>query len=134
MRKKALVKPIVTGCWLIVLTLSSTAQATGNGHVVVEKALQWQQVVETTLYCRVSAPFVHQISSHTQAELVNVRPVGSIVKAGELLAEQDGYYLASELAVIRTDLELAQTQLKHAEDELARLKTLRESDMVSNPS
>ncbi|MFS1525700.1 efflux RND transporter periplasmic adaptor subunit [Microbulbifer sp. 2304DJ12-6] len=131
MLKKELVKPIMAGYVLITLTLSSIVQAAVNVHVIVEKAQEWQQIEETTLYCSVNAPFVHQISSHTQAELTDVLPTGSTVKAGELVAEQDGYYLASELAVIRTDLELAETQLKHAEEELVRLKTLRKSELVS---
>ncbi|WP_444922078.1 efflux RND transporter periplasmic adaptor subunit [Microbulbifer sp. CnH-101-G] len=132
MRNIALVKPIKTGCWLITLALGSmVVHAAGQERVIVEKALEWQQAVETTLYCTVSVPFLHEVSSHNQAELTTVKPVGSTIKAGELVAEQDGYYLNSEIAVIRTDLELVEAQLKHAKDELARLETLRQSEMVS---
>ncbi|GAB2901906.1 hypothetical protein GCM10027180_35180 [Microbulbifer echini] len=97
----------------------------------MEPAYPWNQAVSTKLYCSVSSPPLHQISSHTEAELTQVKPVGSIIKAGELVAEQDGFYLSQEIEIIRTDLEITQSQLTYAEEELSRLTKLRAADMVS---
>ncbi|BBM00779.1 hypothetical protein GL2_08530 [Microbulbifer sp. GL-2] len=106
-------------------------QSANPERVIVEEALGWEQAVEKVLYCTVSTPFTYQISSHAQAQLTTVKPVGSTVNAGELVAEQDSYYLSREIDIIRTDLELVEIQLKHAKDELSRLETLRVSEMVS---
>ncbi|WP_444939267.1 efflux RND transporter periplasmic adaptor subunit [Microbulbifer sp. JMSA002] len=110
---------------------SSSIFADDSRAVLVEAAHPWQQAINTRLFCSVLSPPLHQVSSHTEAELTQVKPVGSIIKAGELVAAQDGFYLSQEIEIIRTDIAITQSQLIYAEEELSRLERLRSADMVS---
>ncbi|WP_444896581.1 efflux RND transporter periplasmic adaptor subunit [Microbulbifer sp. SSSA005] len=115
----------------ILLIIGSNSLANDSRTVLVEAAQPWEQAIRTKLFCSVSSPALHQISSHSDAELIEIKPVGSIIKAGELVAAQDDFYLSQQMKIIRTDIELTQSQLNYAEEELGRLEKLRSADMVS---
>ncbi|WP_444944654.1 efflux RND transporter periplasmic adaptor subunit [Microbulbifer sp. ZKSA006] len=114
------------------LLISCNALANTGRTVLVEAAHPWEQAIRAKLFCSVSSPPLYQISSHTEAELTQIKPIGSIVKAGELVAAQDDFYLSQEIKIIRTDIEITQSQLTYAEEELGRLEKLRSADMVSS--
>ncbi len=136
---------ILVGCLLLVafaassLLLADNAEpavvapdpTTNAKRVVVEPALEWQQAIETKIYCNVSTPFTHQISSHAQAELSKILPNGTIVEAGDLVAQQNGFYLARDLEVLEIDIKLAQAQFDQANVELGRIKSLSKDGLVS---
>lgn len=131
MKKTAPFKSVLTALFISTIYYQPFSHASEFPQVQVEAALEWRQVTQETLYCTVNSPPLVQISSHAEAELKLVRPAGSIVKVGELVAEQDGFYLSKEMDILITDLEVAERQLAHAEEELARLIPLREAQMVS---
>ncbi|WHI47991.1 efflux RND transporter periplasmic adaptor subunit [Microbulbifer sp. TRSA001] len=116
---------------LTILLSSSKLFAMDRIPVLVEPVDSWNQFISTNIYCSVAMPPLHQISSHAEAELTHVKPTGSIIRAGELAAKQDDFYLNQEIEIIRTDIETTKIHLNYAEEELGRLVKLRVSDMVS---
>ncbi|GAA5442090.1 hypothetical protein Misp06_00251 [Microbulbifer sp. NBRC 101763] len=131
MKKTIKVAAVMVSLSFSTVLYQSQCYASDLQKVRIQPAQEWLQATRSIIYCTVNSPPLTQISSHAEAELKSAKPVGSIVKAGELVAEQDGFYLSRGMDILKTDLEIAERQLSHAEEELARLMPLREAQMVS---
>lgn len=123
-----------------VLAFSIVAFGVGNAiaeeaplpQVKTAKVKAWQQGLSQSLYCVVNTPFVFQADSHSEAELMTILPVGSRVKKGQLVAEQDNFYLMQALKQLEIDRKQAQAEYDHAISEHRRLEVLDQQKLVAN--
>ncbi|GAA6151580.1 hypothetical protein NBRC116587_09990 [Pseudoteredinibacter isoporae] len=101
-------------------------------QVKTAKVKAWQQGRSHALYCVVNTPFVFQADSHSEAELLTILPEGSRVKKGQLVAEQDRFYLMQALGQLEIDQKRAKAELDHAVSEQRRLEVLDQQKLVAN--
>lgn len=116
-----------------VLTMSACQGATAQDLLLVETGTVKEagQGVHHTLHCQVTAPFLHQIASEADAKLVWSLPVGSKVTKGQLIAEQDDYYLNLRLAEVEIALQQASADLHYSQSEYQRLASLKQDNLVA---
>ncbi|MBB6519999.1 efflux RND transporter periplasmic adaptor subunit [Pseudoteredinibacter isoporae] len=117
---------------MLMVVSSANAEEIPLAKVKTAKVKAWQQGLSKALYCVVSTPFVFQADSHSDAELMSILPVGSRVKAGQLVAEQDDFYLKQELKQLEIDQKQAKAELEHAISEHQRLDVLDQQKLVAN--
>lgn len=110
----------------------ATAEEVPLPQVKTAKVKAWQQGLSQSLYCVVNTPFVFQADSHSEAELMTILPVGSRVKKGQLVAEQDSFYLMQALRQLEIDRKQAQAEYDHAISEHRRLEVLDQQKLVAN--
>ncbi|WP_299772317.1 efflux RND transporter periplasmic adaptor subunit [uncultured Pseudoteredinibacter sp.] len=107
------------------------AQVLERPKVKTAKVETWQASLNKTLYCVVDTPQLFQGNSHSNSELINILPVGTQLKAGDVVATQDDFYLSQELKQLAIDERLAQAELDHARNEQQRLTVLDRKEMIS---
>ncbi len=112
-------------CW-------SMAQTANAKRVSIEQALHHGSDVIHTLPCVVAAPVTYRIASHASAELLQLLPVGTSVRKGQLVAKQDDGYFSRNLALIKTDIESARIAKTFAEDEYNRANMLSKKGLASS--
>lgn len=99
--------------------------------VLVDTVQHHDTGMSYNLNCKVTAPGIYRVSSHAGAELIQLLPVGRMVKKGELVAKQDDVYLTRQIAIIKTDIESAKAAKRYAEDEFNRMQRLTKSGMTA---
>lgn len=114
------------------LALMPLHAVANNKKVTIEKALHHGSDVRHTLNCVVSAPVTHRIASHASAELLQLLPVGTTVRKGQLVAKQDNVYLSRHIALIKLDIEAARVAMAFAEDEFKRAEMLSQRGIASS--
>ena len=75
-------------------------------------------------------PYLTVFSSESDARLTFLLPKGSEVNKGELIAEQDNYYLQQELQRLEQEQKSSELELTYSADEFKRLSELK-ANMVS---
>lgn len=110
----------------------SPLTAANTKRVSIEQALHHGSDVIHTLPCVVAAPVTYRIASHASAELLELLPVGTSVKKGQLVAKQDNSYFSRHLALIKTDIESARIAQTFAEDEFNRANMLSKKGLASS--
>lgn len=90
----------------------------------------WENGVVSNLNCQVAVPYLKVYSSESDAKLIFLLPKGTEVKKGELIAEQDDYYLQQQLVRLEQQKQSSEMELKYSTDEHRRLSDLP-TDMVS---
>ena len=122
-------KLLITGafCCLFSAGLSASVK-----KVSIAQALHHGNDVTHTLTCVVAAPVTYRIASHASAELLQLLPVGSSVKKGQLVAKQDNLYLQQQLELIKTDIESARVAKAFAADEYNRALMLSKKGLASS--
>lgn len=111
---------------------ASTNADAAKPQVKTAKVQAWQQGASQSMYCVVNTPFVYQAASHSEAELLHILPKGSRVTKGQLIAEQDDFYLKQSLSQLAIDQQLAEAELSHAKSERRRLLVLDKKKLVAN--
>lgn len=116
------------------LSISHTAASADAPvpQVKIAAVQAWQQGMSQSMYCVVNTPFVYQAASHSEAELLHILPRGSRVKKGQLIAEQDDFYLKQRLGQLAIEQQLANAELAHAQSEQQRLLVLDRKKLVAN--
>jgi RND family efflux transporter MFP subunit len=119
---------------LLALTLAIVPQSQADAakRVTIEQALHYASDVIHILPCVVAAPETYRIASHASAELLQLLPVGSSVKKGQLVAKQDNVYLNQQLELIKTDIESARVAKAFAEDEYNKALMLSKKGLASS--
>jgi RND family efflux transporter MFP subunit len=111
---------------------TNAAAAANTKKVSIEPALHHDSDVTHVLPCVVAAPITYRIASHASAELIQLLPVGTSVKKGQLVAQQDDIYLSQQVALIRTDIESARVAKAFAADEFNRASMLGKKGLASS--
>lgn len=125
---------ILSGTIVLLWTLGgNTAEAASQDRplVRVDEVKSWQGGSEQTLHCKVQTPHQYQIASHGEARLKWVLSAGTQVEKGQLIAEQDGYYLERDIARLDIELASAEVEASHAGEEYQRLQALSQQQLVS---
>lgn len=99
--------------------------------VLVDTVQHHDNGVSYTLACKITAPGIYRVASHASAELLQILPVGRMVKKGDLVAKQDDVYLTRQIAIIKTDMESAKVAKRYADDEYQRMQRLTKSGMTA---
>jgi len=90
----------------------------------------WNKGMIDIFNCEVAVPYMTAFSAEADAKLTFVLPQGSQVKKGDLVAQQDDYYLNLSLTRLKHSLTLSQHEVKYNLDEFNRLSSLK-SNLVS---
>ncbi|WP_081231966.1 efflux RND transporter periplasmic adaptor subunit [Pseudoalteromonas luteoviolacea] len=119
--------------FLVGFSLICSAHSMATPHAPLVKTAQvspWHDGIQGHLSCQVSVPLEYTVASESQAKLNYLVSAGSYVKAGDLLAQQDGFYLRQSLNAMRYELIQHKANLSYHEQEYQRLITL-DKDHVS---
>ncbi len=100
--------------------------------VDVAKVESWVQGATHTVHCEVTTPNTYLLSSHNSARLKWALPEGTQVTTGQLIAEQDGYYIAQSIERLKIEIESADVEQKHSAAEYKRIQALNEQSLVSS--
>jgi len=100
--------------------------------VEVTKVESWNRGATHTIHCEVETPHTYLLSSHNSARLKWVLPEGTEVTNGQLIAEQDGYYIAQSIERLKIEIESADAQQEYTASEYKRIRSLNEQDLVSS--
>ncbi|MCF2856743.1 efflux RND transporter periplasmic adaptor subunit [Pseudoalteromonas sp. SMS1] len=104
------------------LLCASVSRAAPTSPLVkTTSVLPWHQGIQGQLSCQVSVPHQYTIASESQAKLIYMLSNGSYVKKGDLLAEQDGFYLHQSLKAQHYELKKHTTNLDYHDQEYKRL-------------
>ena len=116
---------------LFVMLFPAVAAAATIKLVEVAKVEPWSQGAAHTIYCEVDTPNIYLLSSHNSARLTWALPEGSQVTHGQLIAEQDGYYITKNIERLKIDIESASVQQGYTAAEYQRIQLLNEESLVS---
>ena len=117
--------------WWLATTANAKAADVSGPLVQVGKVKSWQAGRQQQMYCKVQAPHHFQVASQGDAQLLWRMPVGSEVAEGQLLAEQDGFYLERRVARLTAELASAGIQADFSVREFERLRSLDQQQLVS---
>jgi len=117
---------------LAVMFSPSIIAAETSKLVEVAEVESWHQGATHTIHCEVETPNSYLFSSHNSARLKWVLPEGSQVIEGQLIAEQDGYYIAQSIMRLKIEIESAKVQLDYTASEYKRIRALNEKNLVSS--
>ncbi|MBQ4811874.1 efflux RND transporter periplasmic adaptor subunit [Pseudoalteromonas luteoviolacea] len=92
----------------------------------------WQNGIQGQLSCQVSVPYTYTIASESEAKLNYLVSAGSYVKAGDLLAEQDGFYLQQSLKAMQYELIQHKANFTFHNQEYQRLVGLDEKHVSAS--
>ena len=82
---------------LLLVTLFSSVSAVASAPLVKVSTVEaWQNGVVNTLNCQVAVQYLTVFASDSDAKLTFLLPKGTEVNKGELIAEQDNYYLQQQ--------------------------------------
>jgi len=99
--------------------------------VEIESTKAWRSGANHIIHCKVQSPNLYQLSSHSSAKLTWLLPEGTLVQKGQLVAEQDGYYLERNIERLKIEIATANAQQKYIEEEYQRLIALEEKQLIS---
>jgi len=118
---------------LCLLALLTPLMSYGQSAPLVEvaKVKPWENGAAHNMHCIVAAPDLYQISSHTDARLLWSLPEGTQVSKGQVIAEQDSYYMDREIEQLKIDIASATVQDDFAQKELMRISALNKKQLVS---
>lgn len=100
--------------------------------VEVSKVENWNHGATHTIHCEVKPPNTYLLSSHNSARLKWLLPEGTQVTNGQLIAEQDGYYIAQSIERLEIEIESAEVQEEYIGSEYKRIRSLNEKNLVSS--
>ncbi|MAD90539.1 MAG: hypothetical protein CMK64_12600 [Pseudoalteromonas sp.] len=103
--------------------IGSIAQAANL--VSVAKVGEWEQGMVRDVWCKSISPNFQKISSHSASELEWIKPIGSYVEKGEVIASQNAFYLKKDLKILKLDLEVAEIEHLYEQREMARISALQ---------
>ena len=92
---------------------------------------QWKSGDNHTLYCKVQSSHTYEVSSHNDARLNWILPIGSQVAKGDIVAKQDNFYLDKEIAGLKLEVSEAETEENYAIQENKRLQGVQ-NQLVSS--
>jgi RND family efflux transporter MFP subunit len=113
------------------LMMSALSYADSGKLVETANVKAWHNGVTHQLHCRVQTPNIFHISSHNATRIQWLLPRGTQVSKGQLIAEQDGYYLETHINQLSIDRDSALAQQDYANDEYKRLQLLNKKNLVS---
>ena len=116
---------------ILVLMMSSLSNAEPGKLVEAAKVKAWHHGATHKLHCRVQTPNIFHISSHNATRINWLLPRGTQVSKGQLIAQQDGYYLETKIKQLNIDIDSALAQQNYASDEYKRLQSLNKKSLVS---
>jgi len=116
---------------IFVMLLPTLVTAETSKLVEVAKVESWNNGATHTIHCEVKTPNTYLLSSHNTARLKWALPEGSQVIRGQLIAEQDGYYIAQSIKRLEIEIESADVQQKYTTSEYKRIRLLNEQNLVS---
>ncbi|WP_125783122.1 efflux RND transporter periplasmic adaptor subunit [Pseudoalteromonas rubra] len=122
MNKKTSSKTKKLGVGLLCLLSANVVNAASLVSVAEVEA--WEKGMVQRFWCNVSTPNRYQISSHGNALLEWIKPIGSYVKQGEVLAQQQTYYLQRDVNTLELELAAANIEKDYERTELSRLQKL----------
>ena len=123
--------PVITILGFLI-SVQSSAQAEPLVRVV--NVEPWVSGTKHTVHCRVDTPYLHQLSSHGEARLDWLKPPGSKVEKGQLIARQHSYYLQREVTRLSSDRDIATEEAEYLSSEYHRIQALDELKLVSQSS
>jgi RND family efflux transporter MFP subunit len=100
--------------------------------VEVTEVESWNHGATHTIHCEVETPHTYLISSHNSARLKWVLPEGTEVTHGQLIAEQDSYYITQSIERLKIEIESAEVQQEYTSSEYKRIHSLNEQNLVSS--
>ncbi|MFC0118258.1 efflux RND transporter periplasmic adaptor subunit [Pseudoalteromonas xiamenensis] len=118
--------------FLFFASVICTNRALAEHKVEAEPVLPWKGGEQTIMYCRTEATFRHILSSHAEAEVKWILPVGSKVKKGELVAVQHDFYLEQRQKILKAEIESAENNYLYDLEEFNRLKLLGKQELISS--
>ena len=98
-------------------------------EVKIDEVKPWDSGERVALYCSIAVSHTNQISSYAEAELLWAKPEGSRVTEGDLIAEQDGFFLAREKDILEVRIGDIKSNMTFAQKEYDRL--LKSNEFVS---
>lgn len=98
--------------------------------VGTESVQDWDGKIVTQLNCVVSTQVNRDVAAYSGAKLSFVAPVGKSFSKGDLLAQQESYFLTQALERMQVELKSAQLDAEYNEKEYQRLSSL-EPGLVS---
>jgi len=114
------------------MLLPAVAAAETIKLVEVAKVEPWSHGAAHTIYCEVETPNIYLVSSHNSARLKWALPEGSQVTYGQLIAEQDSYYITQNIERMKIDIESASVQQDYTAAEYQRIQLLNKQSLVSS--
>ncbi|ESP93483.1 MULTISPECIES: efflux RND transporter periplasmic adaptor subunit [Pseudoalteromonas] len=109
---------------LLILSVLISFNAYAEKLVMVAEVKDWQQGAAIPLWCHARALHKFHITSHSEAQLKWIKPNGSYVEQGEVIALQDAYYLAKQKELLELDLQTAKLTYQLEQSEYQRLQNL----------
>jgi len=100
--------------------------------VEVAKVESWNHGASHTIHCEVETPNTYLISSHNSARLTWALPEGTQVTHGQLIAEQDSYYITQSIERLKIEIESANVQQQYTAAEYKRILSLNKNNLVSS--
>jgi len=100
--------------------------------VEVAKVESWNHGASHTIHCEVETPNTYLLSSHNSARLSWALPEGTQVTQGQLIAEQDGYYITQSIERLKIEVKSAEVQQEYTASEYKRIRSLNEQELVSS--
>ncbi|QTL36455.1 efflux RND transporter periplasmic adaptor subunit [Pseudoalteromonas viridis] len=116
--------PPISMAFAGLLGASIISPAYGANLVSVAELETWEKGMVHNFWCSVSTPSRYQVSSHGTALLEWIKPQGSFVREGEVLAKQHTFYLEREVKTLELELAAAKITQEYEQRELRRLKKL----------
>lgn len=95
--------------------------------VAFDEVREWKNGLTQELNCHVSVPFTFTFSSESGAKLSYLLPIGSEVEKGQLVAQQQDFYLKQQLTRLENEHTLSASILEHHNAEYTRLQTLKDT-------
>ncbi len=128
---KSRLQPRFAMLWLAAWLAAPAFAEDDPKPVQTDVVLAHHAAVVHSLDCRITAPQSYRISSHASAELLQMLPVGTSVKKGQLVAKQDDAYLQRQINIIRTDIEAAKVAKDYAAESYQRVNRLSKSGLTA---
>ena len=117
---------------LSLLLLPTLVTAETIKLVEVATVENWRHGATHTIHCEVETPNTFLLSSHNSARLKWTLPEGTKVIKGQLIAEQDGYYISQRIERLKVEIESADVQQAYTAAEYQRIRSLNEQNLVSS--
>ena len=109
----------------VLSALCVSASSEAANLVSVTSVETWNKGLTHQLWCQVSTPNLYKISSHGNAHLDWVKPVGSFVNKSDMVAQQKNFYLENEIKILGFDISTAELTLAFEDKEYKRISTLQ---------
>ena len=110
---------------LLLMATFAAKATTEPALVTVANIETWQEGEVSTINCQISVPFLTAFSSESSAKLTYLLPIGSAVKQGQLMAEQQSYYYMQQLSRLQQQLIIGSSDVAYHSNEYNRFSALK---------